>query len=827
MRPVLLLASCAALAACRTSDLGSCASDADCSATAMCDAVQRVCVETNAPQIANVAVTTAAAYTDPGGKTYFDTAGGALAVTATISSRGGVPVDAASACLRLTSEAGPCGHPGTAGSAGSFTFALPRLPGPADGTALGFQISAANTSGRSSISPVQQVYFDDQPPGISVIDDPGVYARTLPDGGVAPINVQATIADGSGVVSPLLVSAGKSVPPASVASGVYLFPLDPSDAPPGAEGAYAFQITAHDNLGHAAQASASRRIDDAPPSISVQIYKDAPDGGGVTYPAPVANTGWTGATFVYSDVVHVSGTISDLSGVASATLRVDGLELDGGVATGATRSLGCAAGTTSCAFSLDVTLNDAGVPFHTGASTYDAGTAIGLVPAGDLHFTIDAQDGARAFDGTASAKGATSPTSARTTRLLWDSTLAGTAVSGIAVHPSGDVIVTMDGGTGDTVYDLAPDQPVTRWSFGSDAGQTGGQAQPVGGVIGTPAIGAGDASAARIYVASGSGNLYAIDPDGSQAWGDITPSTLFAVGPAVTQVTIGLSTVDQIVVPDGVGGGGSQLWRATSDTDVTSVASSNRDFFAAPLIVGGNVYFATQNLGGTTTHLTRHPIAGNGALGAAVTSNANPGAPFFGPITDGTNVYAATRPPTGGGEVDAIGPAFISTTGTLWTTTLTTAGLAGDPTFGIDGRIYGADLANAVLTFDAATGAKATFLTLSGSGTPGLTPLHGSDGHIYTPRRPSVTQPSGFEAYEGDQLSWTFTTPIAKVILRYAMIDCAGRVFVAAGPTVYAFLSDDHGLADTPWPTLRRDGRNTGNASALPYGIRTVSGCAQ
>ena len=57
-------------------------------------------------------------------------------------------------------------------------------------------------------------------------------------------------------------------------------------------------------------------------------------------------------------------------------------------------------------------------------------------------------------------------------------------------------------------------------------------------------------------------------------------------------------------------------------------------------------------------------------------------------------------------------------------------------------------------------------------------------------------------------------------------MDCQGRVFVGAGATVYAFLSDDHGLGDTPWPTLRRDARNTGNAGALRYGVRTAPGLA-
>jgi hypothetical protein len=58
-------------------------------------------------------------------------------------------------------------------------------------------------------------------------------------------------------------------------------------------------------------------------------------------------------------------------------------------------------------------------------------------------------------------------------------------------------------------------------------------------------------------------------------------------------------------------------------------------------------------------------------------------------------------------------------------------------------------------------------------------------------------------------------------------MDCAGRIFVATAGAVYALITDDHGLADTPWPSMRRDARNTGNVSYAKYGIRTASGCTQ
>src|SRR5467141_114186 len=808
MRAIHVVILCVSLAACRSPSLGACAGDRDGPSGAACDPAQRVCVATDAPGISGVGVTTPADYTDPQGRAFFDTPGSALSVSATIAGTAGV--NASSVCLKINGETDPCPHPGMAGTGNTYAFTLPRPAAPSDGTTpLQFTITAASTSGHAVTSPAQDVYFDNQPPAVSVAPDSTPFARTLPDGGAAAINVSVTIVDPTGVVSPQLLSGSAVVAPASSDGGVYVFQLDPRNAPAGAEGPYAFHVRALDHLGHDGGADATRVVDDKAPVISgVQVYKDVPDGGGVTYPAAVANTGWTGATFVYSDTVHVHGTITDQSGIGSATLHLDGIDFDGGVSLGTSRSLGCAPGSFTCPFSIDVVLNDAGSAFHTGASTFDAGTTVGNVPAGMLQVTIQAQDTAVAYGGTAAPHAASSATAARATRLLWQQTLAGSAVSGLAVHPSGDLIVTMDGGTADTLYALAPDRPVTHW------GHTLAATLPPFGVTGTPAIGAGDAVSARIYVASSIGDLYAINPDGGEAWAFVTSATNFAVGPAVMQLGGG---VDQIVVPDGVGGGNSKLWRGTSGTDVTSVASDDRDFHAAPLILNGSVYFATQNLAGTTTHLTKHSINLDGTFGAVSTPTTNGAAPWFGLVTDGTNLYAATRPASGGGVFTGLDASLAALPG--WTSTAIASGLTAEPTFGIDGKLYGANLAGNVLTFAPATGAASPFLTL-GSTTPGLTPLQGSDGHTSIPRLTSL-----FSAYDGNQLSWTFDPPNA--ILRFATMDCAGRLFTAAGATVYAFLSDDRGLADTPWPSLRRDSRNTGNASALNYGIRTVSGCTQ
>src|SRR5467141_2547485 len=651
MRAIHVVILCVSLAACRSSSLGACAGDSDCPSGAACDPAQRVCVATDAPGISSVGVTTPADYTDPQGRAFFDTPGSALSVSATIAGTAGV--NASSVCLKINGETDPCPHPGMAGTGNTYAFTLPRPAAPLDGTApLQFTITAASPAGHAVTSAAQNVYFDNQPPAVSVAPDSTPYARTLPDGGAAAINVSVTIVDPTGVVSPQLLSGSAVVAPASSDGGVYVFQLDPRDAPAGAEGPYGFHVRALDHLGHDGGADATRVLDDKAPVISgVRVYRDVPDGGGVTYPAAVANTGWTGATFVYSDTVHVQGTIIDQSGIGSATLHLDGIDFDGGVSLGTSRPLGCAPGSFTCPFSIDVVLNDAGSAFHTGASTFDAGTTVGSVPAGMLQVTIQAQDTAVAYGGTAASHAASSATAARATRLLWQQTLAGGAVSGLAVHPSGDLIVTMDGGVllsdggiSDTVYAIAPDRPVTHW------GHTLAATLPPAGVTGTPAIGAGNATSARIYVASSIGDLYAINPDGTEAWHYVIQTVNnFSVVAAAAQVTIASNTVDQIVVPDGVGSGNSSLWRATSGTDVTSVASDDRDFYAAPLILNGSVYFAVQTSTGTTTHVTKHSIAADGGLGPFASSSANGGAPYLGLITDGTNLYAATRPASGAG----------------------------------------------------------------------------------------------------------------------------------------------------------------------------------
>ncbi|HEY6910095.1 MAG TPA: hypothetical protein VI356_12040 [Myxococcales bacterium] len=793
-------------------------------------------IDRDAPKIAEIAVISDG-FTRPDGTKVFDPIVGAIKVQATITDAKGV--DDTTVCLHVSG--GPC-VPGTNKAGGNvYSFDMPAPVGTFDGETVPFTISAddlfsatlpaAFKAEHQATSPAQPVAYDNTPPVVTVAADAKPYARSG-----APVDVVATITDGTGVGTVGLSS--KTALPVTSAGNIYTLKLSPADAPAGVEGPFGFNVVAQDSLGHTTTMPTTRVIDGAPPQLSVQIFKSGdpvPSSTGVTYPAAVPNTGWTGSTFIYSDSVRLRVTFTDLSGVGSATLRVDGIELNGAVSPGTPQALPlfCPQGAGSCTFDADLKL--AGfTSFHTsgGGATGTIPLGVDSIPAGSLQFVIDAQDAATSF-GVAQVPApnlGTQRTAVQATRFLWKQTLAGdpalTAVSGLAIHPSGDVIVTTSGAAGD-VYALAPDRPHVLWN-GSAA-----TSAPIAGINGMPAVGSGDATSALIYVASATGVLFAFDANGSLVWTTSTGAP-FAVGPAIASV--GTPAIDEIVIPDAaqIAKAGNpvaaKLWRATSATDVTSVASDEQDSLAAPLILNGGVYFATQPSKKSTapaTHVVMQPIAADGSFPAAslVLANhlgvvVNGVDPFFGLVTDGTSVFAATNGSTVGSLF-----AFNSALSQIWRTSLAQS-LAAEPTLAADGKLYGADLGKNTNTYDLTNGAPTRFVTAIGG--TGMVPLQGANGRTYFPSNGS----QALLAYAGNllfgnQLSWQLKT--AANMFRAATIDCQGRLFAAAGNTVYALVSDDPGLAETPWPSLRRDSRNTGNAGAAKYGMRITAtgGCIQ
>ncbi len=748
-------------------------------------------IDRDAPQITSIVISTAPDYLSPSGRPFFIGGTTPLRVSAQFSDAAGL--DASSICLRLPGETAACAHPGTASAGSSFDFSLPRSSTGDGSTPVDFTLSAddslAATAGEfraehHAVSPAQHVFFDNAPPSISIFADPQPYARLLLDGGTSLVTISVNISDPSGLSgTPQLVSAGVPIAPTSSDGGTYLFQLNAADAPQGQEGPYTFAVQARDNLKHPTSVPGTRFIDDAAPVASVKVFKDQEPGNGLAYPALVANTGYDGQSFIYSDAVHVKGTLSDLGGLASAVMHIDGVELDGGVSPGMPRALGCAPGTTSCDFDVTLPLNAAGNgAFHTGTNTFPTSSG-STVPGGFLQLVVDASDRARAGDGSAAANATSAPVLARTTRLLFQTALVG-AVTGLAIHPNGEVIATTDGGT-DTVYALAPDRPAVLWSWGADAGTASGTG--MGAIYGPPAIDEGDAPA--IYVAGASRSIYALSPGGAVVW-HADNLGAFSTGPAITNGgTVVVAASDS-----------ATLW-AASASGAVSVATSGTDGTSSPLVLDGGVFV------GTSAGFSRHPLQAAGTPGAA-RSDTSTGGPFLSLVTDGTRVFAAN-----GSKVLA----FDQSPSQLWSQPIAASG---EPTIDLAGKLNLGDFSSNVLDLDPLTGTPLTLFTLP-SGKFARVPLQGSDGHTYYPRSLRVLR-----AQEGTQISWQFTPPTATgTIWRALAMDCSGRLFAAASNMVYAFVTDDHGLADTPWPSYRRDARNTGNAGAPKYGIATVNGC--
>src|SRR5205823_3766622 len=240
-------------------------------------------------------------------------AGASITVQATLADGAGVP--AGSVCLRIAGETGACAHPGTAGASNAWTFTLPRPAGPQDGTAaFNYTVEAddalaASLSGASQaehqLRSAQTLTFDYTPPTVTVSADTTPYARTS-----VKIPVTALVDDLGGVPDGGVLLNGTLLP-ATRDGGLFTFQLDPTLAPAGVEGAYNFTVTARDNANNSSGSiPGSRVIDDAAPAVSnLRIFKGTDPGvAGVTYPAAVTNTGWTGSSFVYSDTVHVKGS---------------------------------------------------------------------------------------------------------------------------------------------------------------------------------------------------------------------------------------------------------------------------------------------------------------------------------------------------------------------------------------------------------------------------------------------------------------------------------------------------------------------------------------
>ncbi len=766
------------------------------------DPRQVIQADRDAPAITAISYSPAALAGPSGHLLFGGPAGGSVLVRATLTDFAGV----GATCLRLAGETSACLHPGTRLiGTNTWSFTLPDPAPPQDGTvATSFTLQADDTlaatlSGASKLehqaSSVQTVYFD-YGPTIAIFADATAYARTA-----VLIPVSALITDPSGIPDGGVFLNG-TLQPSSRDGGLFVFRLDPSVAPAGVEGAYNFQVSATDNLANTADAGGSRIIDDAAPDASVRIFKGIdPNDGGVTYPAAVAGTGWDGTQFIYNDTVHVKGTLTDVSGLASANLHIDYVQVDGGVSAGSTQSI-CTVGATSCAFDVPIALNAPGNgAFNTFTKTHPMVDI--LAPSDKLKIVIDSTDAAKSANGVAAAHTGASSNDAQTTRLLWQMYLPA-SVSGLGIHPDGDLIVTLDGGT-DTVVAMRPDDGGVRWSFGGGVG--------LGAVDGTPAIGAGDGGNARVYVAAQNGGVFALNPNGSEAWHYFT-SDVLNVGPAVVSPTVA-PTTDQVIVPGALTS--SKIYSIAQGVllNATAPAVADSNSSSAPFVLGTAVFF------GDDSEVERFSISALGALGSrTVGGNA---AVFKEVITDGTSIFGWRAGVTNGLT------SLDTSLGVNWSRAVA-PNAAG--AVALDGSIVVSLTGGAVNLFDPnpnGTGASSTLFNLGGSG---RAPLIGWDGvlaheHLYLPRDSAVTY-----AYDRSGTLLWYADPNGATY-RALTMDCSGRLFgatngLATGQSlVYALITDDRGLADTAWPSYRLNARNTGNAVSTSGILKSGGTCTQ
>jgi len=647
-------------------------------------------------------------------------------------------------------------------------------------------------------------------PDIQIAADPQPYARLLADGGVDFIPLTVTITDPSGVCQsgacrPTLTVGSSSSFFASQDGGTFFFDLDATKAAASAEGPLGFTVSAQDSLGHQASASGSRFIDDRAPVVTVKVFRDGdPEpASGVAFPLAVPNTGYEGGMFIYSDLVHVKGTVQDDGGIGAVSWRIDGIAIDGGVSTGTSHPV-CNGG-TSCSFDVQVALNAAGNgEFHTGdqraiSANLQAINGDTSIPVGNLQVVVTAVDLAQTAAHEALAKETKRSTAVPTTRFLWLANLpAGAFVNGLAIHPNGDLIATTQSlapGSGDEVFALPTRaRPLADGGFPLDWTFAAG-----GNIVDMPAVGAGDSAAALVYVATTDGGVFALRPDGGEEWRAADLQQLWTA-PAVVSAPAGESVVIPSVAPGATHASVFTVSATSSTVTVLDADIVDDDVDSAPLVLDGGVYF------GTRRNLFRLDV-----LDGGLSTGVDAGGAIWSPVTDGTVIYTATI----GGATSALNTFQQSLQRVRGVTV--DGGINQDSIVDMNAPVIASTGDRDLVSIDTTTGLLTSLGTLepvANNTSNGKIPLQGSEGTLYLPQEGHLL----LAFTTGAATSWTFGTNAP--VFRAVAMDCAGRLYVASNETIYSLITDDRGLADAPWPTYRRDSRATGNFGAPKYGIR-------
>jgi len=531
-------------------------------------------------------------------------------------------------------------------------------------------------------------------------------------------------------------------------------------------------------------------------------------------------SGRDGSHFIFNDSVHIKGTFSDngagLSG-ASLKYRLDGVGPTGAAVPGTEQPLGgaCADGSTSCSFDVPtVPLNDLGRIVSFNAAT------------GNLTLTFLGEDVAKnAAGGAAHNVAAAITTPIATTRLWWSrqfSVPTGTvAVSGIAIHPNGDVLVGNNATAAvETLFALFRDGP-----FNASASPTKSEdwKKTVGGLVAAPIVGTGGSGTANVYVASNTLQRFiAVGPAGADLWTSAGVANLTSTPTVVPNQHVFTSTNCEAVVS----AGGTDVLAACQDqvvptTAVTKSVSVTDTVGTSPItFAGGNIFVGTSQHVAQTSFGT--DLSGNGILNPAVTFSSTTPGQFPGVVSNGTALFAAMT-------TTHLAYSFTFAAGSfspVWSATDIIAAIQGQPI--LTGPNLLLDTSDGFMrSIVAATGASNNPMAVP---SPAYTPLLGADGNIYVGRNGAIQALSG-----GGTPLWSLAVPANATVP--PNLDCGGVLYAAAGDTIYALITDmvstpsNAGLSNaaSTWPKYQRDSRNSGNADAtVKWGMRiNATTCTQ
>jgi hypothetical protein len=422
------------------------------------------------------------------------------------------------------------------------------------------------------------------------------------------------------------------------------------------------------------------------------------------------------------------------------------------------------------------------------------------------------------------------------------------AISGLAIHPAGDVIVTVNPATNaylvNTVFGLHNNGPFSadgagcatggvRWCYGTAASDPGNQ--PLGAVKSAPVIGQESAPGAkdsRIYLSADGQRLVALDLNGARKWLScevaMSPPT-----PVVGTYTINSSPVELAVGTTKDNGGRLCSAYESSTGNATfhfSGAALAPFTVSSPIIDAyGTIYLAnnstvngtTINADGTFAALSSY---GSGAslLSGLAYDDSNPGNPsslfLYAASMDG----AATIKP-----LQQIAPGLPPTRG--WASPDPNLGSAatGDPILTsttvsrVPTLVHVPTAGGHLMQVTIADKTVATVHTFTGANPN--TPLLASDNRLYLSLTDGSVQVVNVP---GGSVQWSYQAGTSSTAA--PTMDCAGHLYVGVDQAVYAFITDAQGLKDTPWPKFHRDSRNSGDANVTTlWGARTASGCAQ